>query len=141
MPAMREAGWGRLIQLASGEATRPFSNMPDYAATKAALVNLTVSLAHTLAGTGVTANTVSPGIIVTDAVQSFYRQVAARQGWGTDWSEIETAVLTHVLPNDVGRLGTPEDVASVTAFLASPLSGFIDGANIRVDGASVPTIN
>jgi len=141
MPAMRKAGWGRLIQLASGEASRPFANMPDYAATKAALVNLTVSVAHALAGSGVTANTVSPGIIVTDEVEKFYRDVAAREGWGEAWPEIEAAVLTHVLPNDVGRLGTADDVASVVAFLASPLSGFIDGANIRVDGASVPTIN
>ncbi len=52
IPQMKARGWGRLIQMASGEATQPFAFMPDYAATKAALVNLTVSLAKELARTG-----------------------------------------------------------------------------------------
>jgi 3-oxoacyl-[acyl-carrier protein] reductase len=71
---MRDRGFGRVIQLASGEATQPFACMPDYAAAKASLVNLTVSLAQELAGSGVTANTVSPGIVVTAGVEGFYRR-------------------------------------------------------------------
>jgi 3-oxoacyl-[acyl-carrier protein] reductase len=60
VPAMRDRGFGRVIQLASGEATQPFAFMPHYAAAKASLVNLTVSLAQELAGSGVTASTRQP---------------------------------------------------------------------------------
>jgi 3-oxoacyl-[acyl-carrier protein] reductase len=63
VPDMRQAGWGRVINVATGMATTPQAVMADYAAAKAAMVNSTVSLAKALAGTGVTANTVSPGVI------------------------------------------------------------------------------
>jgi NAD(P)-dependent dehydrogenase (short-subunit alcohol dehydrogenase family) len=141
IPQMKARGWGRVIQMASGEATQPFAFMPDYAATKAALVNLTVSLAKEVARTGITVNTVSPGIIVTGGVESFYREVAARRGWGTDWTQIEQWVLREVLDNPVGRLGRVEEVSYLVAFIASPLAGFINGANLRVDGGSTGVIN
>src|SRR5262249_51008646 len=66
VPQMRERHWGRIIQIASGDATEPLAFMSSYAATKAALVNLTVGLAKSLANTGITVNTISPGIIATD---------------------------------------------------------------------------
>ena len=141
VPQMKERGWGRLIQLASGEATQPFAFMPDYAATKAALVNLTVSLAKELAETGVTANTVSPGIVVTKGVERFYRQTAEERGWGSRWEEVERRVLAEILYNPTGRLGRAEDVANLVAYLASPLSGYVNGANYRVDGGSATSIN
>jgi 3-oxoacyl-[acyl-carrier protein] reductase len=140
-PGMQERGWGRIVQLASGEATAPFPTMPDYAATKAALVNLSVSLAKHLARTGITVNTVSPGIVVTDGVERFYRQVAAERGWGDEWAEIEAGVLREVLDNPTGRLGRPEDVADLVAYLVSPLAGYVNGANLRVDGGSTPCVN
>jgi 3-oxoacyl-[acyl-carrier protein] reductase len=140
-PGMRERGWGRIIQMATGEATAPFAHMPDYSASKAAMVNLTVSLTKSLAGTGITVNTVSPGIIATPAVQQWYRAIAGQQGWGETWPEIEHGVLRDVLPNTVGRLGQEEDVATLVAFLASPLAGYISGSNFRVDGGSTATVN
>jgi 3-oxoacyl-[acyl-carrier protein] reductase len=115
--------------------------MPDYAATKAAMNNLTVSLDRELGGTGITVNTVSPGIIVTEGVETFYRQMATERGWGTQWPDIEAGVLAEVLGNDIGRLGQPEEVASLVAFVASPLAGYICGANLRVDGGATPTVN
>lgn len=141
VPKMKKNGWGRILQLASGEATQPFAFMPDYAASKAAVVNLTVSLSKELAGTGIGVNAVSPGIIVTPAVQEFYRRSAATRGWGQDWRAIETGILRDILPNTVGRLGKVEDVAHLITFLASPLSDYINGANYRVDGGSTVTIN
>src|SRR5262249_42905797 len=83
LPAMRAARFGRIIQIGTGEAINPFATMPDYAASKAALLNLTVSLSKHLAGSGVTVNTVSPGIIVTPGVQEFYRKEAARRAGPT----------------------------------------------------------
>src|SRR5262249_3358421 len=67
VPDVRAAGWGRIINVASGMATTPQAVMADYAAAKAAMVNSTVSLAKALAGTGVTVNTVPPGVIHTES--------------------------------------------------------------------------
>jgi NAD(P)-dependent dehydrogenase (short-subunit alcohol dehydrogenase family) len=141
VPAMRERGWGRVIQIASGEATNPFATMPDYAATKAALVNLSVSLAKSLDRTGVTANTVSPGIVVTRGVERFYRDTAQQRGWGESWHEIERHVLAEVLDNPCGRLGRPEEVAGVVALLASPRADYVNASNWRIDGGSTACVN
>jgi len=68
-PHMREIGWGRIINIGTGMATTPQPVMADYAAAKAALVNASVSLAKALAGTGITVNTISPGLIGTEGVE------------------------------------------------------------------------
>jgi 3-oxoacyl-[acyl-carrier protein] reductase len=140
LPSMRAGGWGRIIQIGTGEAINPFPTMPDYAATKAALLNLTVSLSKYLTRSGITVNTVSPGIIVTSGVEQFYRQEASRRGWGQDWTAIEAGVLAEVLDNPVGRLGRPSEVADLVAFVASPLAGYINGANLRIDGGSTAVV-
>jgi 3-oxoacyl-[acyl-carrier protein] reductase len=141
VPQMRERRWGRIIQIASGDATEPLAFMSSYAATKAALVNLTVGLAKSLANTGITVNTVSPGIVATPGVRRFYTALAERSGWSTDWGCIEQHILTDVLPNPTGRVGTVEDVANLIAFLCSPLTGYINAANLRIDGGSTHSIN
>jgi 3-oxoacyl-[acyl-carrier protein] reductase len=140
LPGMRASGWGRIIQIGTGEAINPFPTMPDYAATKAALLNLTVSLSKYLARSGITVNAVSPGIVVTPGVEQFYRQEASRRGWDEDWTAIEAGVLTEILDNPVGRLGRPTEVADLVAFVASPLAGYINGANLRIDGGSTGVV-
>lgn len=141
-PPMKFAGWGRIINIASGVATQPTVAIADYAAAKAALVNLTVSLAKELAYTGVTVNTVSPGTILTPGLESAVRGIATANGWNTDdWSELETRTAREIWPNPTGRVGRVEDVASMAAYLASPLAGFINGANYRVDGGNITAIN
>jgi NAD(P)-dependent dehydrogenase (short-subunit alcohol dehydrogenase family) len=140
LPGMRTAGWGRIIQIGTGEAINPFPFMPDYAATKAALLNLTVSLAKHLDRTNITVNTVSPGIVVTPGVEKFYRAEATRRRWGQDWPTIEAKVLAEIINNPTGRLGRPEEVANLVAFVASPLAGYINGANLRIDGGSTAVI-
>jgi NAD(P)-dependent dehydrogenase (short-subunit alcohol dehydrogenase family) len=141
VPWMKKGGWGRVIQISSTVATQPFPFGPDYAAAKAAMVNTTVSLAKDLAGMGITVNTVSPGPILTPAAERVFRDVAKQQGWGEDWPEIERQGVKHLVPNPVGRIGRVEEVAAAVAFLASPLASFINGANLRVDGGYVTSIN
>ena len=102
---------------------------------------MTVSLAKELATTGVTANTVTPGPIMTAGWIEWARGIAKARGWGDDMAQIERRIVQEVLPNSVGRVGRVEDIANAVAFLASPLAGFINGANVRVDGGAAQSVN
>jgi 3-oxoacyl-[acyl-carrier protein] reductase len=136
VPEMRRAGWGRVVNISSGEASKPFAHMPGYAATKAAINNATSSLCQALAGSGVTVNSVSAGLIRTAEVERWFYAEAEARGWRDDWDEIEAHILKSYLPVPVGHIGNPDDVARVVAFLASPDAAYINGAVVRVDGGS-----
>ncbi|CAN7300576.1 SDR family NAD(P)-dependent oxidoreductase [Phenylobacterium sp. LjRoot225] len=140
VPDMVAAQWGRVINVSSAVAVQPNNMGADYSGAKAALNNFTLSLAGSLKGVGVTANTVSPGIIMVDGMLRF-----GRQKYGDPNLTIEG--VTQRLAADkvfdlppAGRLGTPQDLALVICMLASPMSGFITGANYRVDGGQVRTV-
>lgn len=124
--------------MGSRAATSPLPNMVDYSAAKAAVVNMTTGLARHLAGSGITANTVSPGVIVTAGMRRMFEDRAAAQGRPAPWNELEPQVLAEYAPNPSGRLGTADDVAAAVAFLASPLAGYINGIDLRVDGGITP---
>ena len=142
VPGMKQRGWGRVIALASVVATMPVPAGSAYSATKSANANLAVSLAKALAGTGITSNTVSPGMIVTPGVEDLLKGMAAQFGLQSDnLPVLEQYALEHMVPNPSARLGRPEDIAAAVTFLASPLAGYINGANLRVDGGTVPTVN
>lgn len=136
-PAMKERGWGRIISISSGEASKPVVAQSAYSASKAAVLNLAVSLANALANTGVTSNAISPGLIWTGAVDKF----ADELGFPQDKTEREQKLIAALAPNPSGRLGRVEDIANAVAFVASPKADYINGANIRVDGGSTPTVN
>jgi 3-oxoacyl-[acyl-carrier protein] reductase len=142
IPQMKRRGWGRIIQLASTSAMQPLPfSLPDYHASKAAIVNFSVGLSKYLGGTGITVNTVTPGTVLTPAIERTFRDWARKRNWGDDWDEVERRVVAEMFPNPSGRVGRIEDVANMVAFIASPLAGFVNGANFRVDGGRVPTIN
>jgi NAD(P)-dependent dehydrogenase (short-subunit alcohol dehydrogenase family) len=121
VPKMAERGWGRVVNIASGAAVQPSLGQPAYAASKAGLVSLTRSVAQEFGGRGVTANAVLPGLIATPLVQSMPQHLQA----------------PAVNASPVGRLGEPEEVASLVAYLASPAAGFITGVAIPCDGGLV----
>jgi 3-oxoacyl-[acyl-carrier protein] reductase len=103
---------------------------------------LAVALALPLAGTGITVNSVSPGLIHTGGVEDVLKKHAAEAGWGADWMMIQRQWFEQVLGNRaVDRLGTPQEVADLVAFVASPCAGYINGANLRVDGGLTPSVN
>jgi 3-oxoacyl-[acyl-carrier protein] reductase len=140
VPEMVAAKWGRVIQISSAVALQPNALGPDYSGAKAALNNFTVSLAGSLHNAGVTINTVSPGVIMTDGLMRF-----ARMQYGEP--EMSVAEITRRMVEDkifdlppAGRLGVSEDIGMVVCLLASPRSGFVTGVNYRVDGGQVRAV-
>lgn len=140
-PKMKERRWGRIIQIASVAGTHPHSGSPDYSATKAANINMTVSLSRELAQSGITVNTISPGPILTKGVEKVLRDIAQDRKWGSEWATIEKHAIREIFPTLVGRFGKPQEVAAMIAFLCSPHADFITGADFRVDGGRAGSIN
>ncbi|MGH2415455.1 MAG: SDR family NAD(P)-dependent oxidoreductase, partial [Microcystaceae cyanobacterium] len=134
VPGMKERGWGRVIAIASGEATMPIATHAAYAATKSANLNLSVSLAKALTGTGITSNAVSPGLTLTPGVLKMLQGMAPSMGWSTDPVELEQQAAKDFAPNPSGRLAQPQDIAALVTFLASPRAAYVNGTNVRVDG-------
>ncbi len=139
VPAMRERGWGRVINIATGAAITPTSAQPDYAASKAAMLNLTLSLSKALKRTGVTSNAVSPGMIRTQGLERFLTGFAAKRGWGDDLSRAEQYVLDGS-GQTVGRVGEVDDVAYAVCMLAGPRADFLNGVDLHVDGGASPSM-
>jgi 3-oxoacyl-[acyl-carrier protein] reductase len=140
VPMMCRRRWGRVITIGGGLALQPAAPQPDYNASLAARHNLSVSLARELKGTGVTSNVVAPGAIRVQAVEDLLTRLAPSRGWGTSWEEIERGAVHEFVPNDVGRLGRPEEIAAAVAYLASPHADYVSGATLRVDGGTIRSI-
>ena len=116
----RQGGGGKIINVASRAGHRGELTFADYGASKAALLNLTKSIARSCAPDGIVAMAVAPGFIETDMAA---RDLASRR------AQIEAEI-------PLGYVGTAQDVAHVITFLASPLATYVNGATIDVNGAS-----
>lgn len=138
LPGMRNAGWGRIINLGTVGSTRPNRGMPHYYAAKGALANLTVSLAKEVAGAGITVNLVSPGLILTPEVEASYLERGRERGWGETWEEIEPHVARDI---PLGRIARRDEVADLVVFLASERAAFLHGQNIRIDGGALDIVS
>lgn len=143
LPAMRQARWGRVINISSGAATMPPATGPDYSAAKAAINAMTASMAKAVAVDGVTVNAISPGTIKSARLEEGFRMAAEARGIAAKdapWVEIERGVLPLFAAVPLGRVGELEELADAVAFLASPLAAYITGTNLHVDGgfSSIP---
>jgi len=115
---MVERGWGRIINISSVNGEKGQAGQTNYSAAKAGMHGFTMALAQELASKGVTVNTVSPGYIGTDMVRSIRQDVLDK--------------IVATIP--VKRLGLPEEIASIIAWLASDESGYSTGADFSVNG-------
>jgi 3-oxoacyl-[acyl-carrier protein] reductase len=123
-PVMKARRQGRIVTISSGAGLRPsLTGIQAYAASKHALVGLTRQLALELGPFGVTVNSVAPGFVLSNP--------NSRAQWDSYGPEGQSALLDRIATR---RLGRPEDIAAMTAFLASEEAGWITGQVISVDG-------
>jgi NAD(P)-dependent dehydrogenase (short-subunit alcohol dehydrogenase family) len=121
---------GRIVTIASQAGKVGFANWGAYCASKAAVVIFTQTLALEVAPYGVTANSICPGAMLTAMTRESIRIEAARAGW-EDPDEM-LAERGRALP--LGRLGTPDDVGAMAAWLASDEASFTTGASFNLTG-------
>jgi acetoacetyl-CoA reductase len=116
---MAERGWGRVINISSVNGQKGAFGQTNYSAAKAGMHGFTKSLALEYARKGVTVNTVSPGYIGTKMVLAVPKEV------------LDAKIIPQI---PLGRLGTPDEVAALVAYICSDEAGFMTGANVAING-------
>ena len=125
-PGMKRVRKGRIINISSGAAFRPSrTRIQAYATAKHAIIGFTRQLARELGPSGITVNSVAPGLTLTDADK--------QRTWDDCGAEQQALFLTGIA---LGRLGTPQNIADAVVFFASDLSSFVTGQVLPVNGGS-----
>ena len=120
VPAMREKGWGRIVNFASLQTFRAFPNGIAYGASKAAIGQLTRAMAEAWSGLGITANAIGPGFFPTKLTQTVFAD--------------EERAARNAAQTCIGRNGRMEDIDGPMLFLCSPASDYVTGQILMVDG-------
>jgi NAD(P)-dependent dehydrogenase (short-subunit alcohol dehydrogenase family) len=138
-PAMLDRNWGRMIFVASESALMIPGEMVHYGMTKTAQLSIARGLAEQTRGTGVTVNSILPGPTRSEGIVGFIRSVVDNKD--APEAEREAEFFAKFRPTSlIRRLIEAEEVASMVAYLASPLAAVTNGAAIRVEGGLIPTI-
>jgi len=143
IPGMVERRWGRIINIASTSAREPDTVVIHYNCAKAGLLALSKTLANAYAKDGVLVNCVLPGLTRTPAVEASAAKRLKEQGVDVGGMSPDDLVDRYYMPRrplPIGRIGQPEDLAAIVAFLASDRAAFITGTAINVDGGWVKSI-
>ena len=136
LPAMKRANWGRIIFISSESAVQIPAEMIHYGMTKTAQLAVSRGLAESLAGTGITVNCVLPGPTRSRGVNDFVESLAKREGKSFD--ELEKEFFRTMRPTSlIRRFASPDEIASLVAYVASPLSSATMGAALRADGGVI----
>jgi NAD(P)-dependent dehydrogenase (short-subunit alcohol dehydrogenase family) len=139
LPGMLERNWGRIVFLSSESAINIPVDMIHYGLTKTANLAISRGLAKRAAGTGVTVNAVLPGPTLSEGVGAMLKAAADEAGQSID-EAAEAFVKQHRPSSIIRRAATPEEVASMVVYVASPQASATTGAALRVDGGVVDTI-
>ena len=136
LPAMRKADWGRIVFISSESGVQIPAEMIHYGMTKTAQLAVSRGLAEAVAGTGITVNSVLPGPTKSRGVGEFVEALAKTEG--KSFAAFEKEFFEKVRPTSlIKRFATPAEVASMVAYVASPLASATTGAALRVDGGVV----
>ena len=136
LPSMQRKNWGRIIFISSESGVQIPPEMIHYGVTKTAQLAVSRGLAESLAGTGITVNCVLPGPTRSRGVEEFVTALGKREG--KTFAQFETEFFQKVRPTSlIKRFARPEEVASLVAYVASPVSSATTGAALRVDGGVV----
>jgi len=136
LPVMRRKNWGRIIFLSSESGVQIPPEMIHYGMTKTAILGVSRGLAEAVAGTGITVNSVLPGPTKSRGVTDFVDKLAKAEG--KSFAEFEKVFFKKMRPTSlIKRFASPDEVAALVAYIASPLSSATTGAALRVDGGVV----
>ena len=139
LPKMIDQDWGRIIFISSESGVQIPSEMIHYGTTKTAQLGVARGLAQQTSGTNVTVNSVIPGSTRSEGAEKFISDLAKEKGKSID--EIEREFFETVRPSClIKRFATIEEVATFVTYLVSPLAAANNGAALRVDGGTIPTI-
>ena len=139
LPRMKQRNWGRIVFISSESGLQIPVEMIQYGMTKTAQLAISRGLAETTAGTAVTVNAVLPGPTASEGAGAFVEQMSKAQGVSRE--EFERQFFKEARPTSLlQRFATTEEVASLVAFVCSPLASAINGAALRVDGGVVRAI-
>jgi len=138
LPLLRAAEWARIVNFAAHSIQRQNPRLVAYTASKAAVASLSKNLAKSLAPDGILVNTISPGTIVTASFTEVLDPFLRAEGLdSSDPVDVMTWIENNFhQPADLGRAGVPDEIASITVYLASRRNGYVTGANVNVDGGS-----
>lgn len=138
LPMLRTADWARIVTLSAHSIQRQNPRIVAYTAAKAALSSITKNLSKSLAKDGILVNCVCPGTIVTASFTENLKDILAADGLdATNPVDVMTWIDDNFhQPCDLGRAGLPEEIASITTYLASRRNGYVTGATVNVDGGS-----
>ena len=139
LPGMLRKNWGRVIFISSESAQQIPVEMVHYGMTKTAQVSIARGVAQTVAGTGVTVNSVLVGPTASEGVGTFVKQFADQQGITTE--QFEKQFFVNVRPSSLlKRFETPKEIGELIAFVASAQAAVINGAAVRAEGGVVTSI-
>ena len=138
LPHLRESGHAAIVNVASTSGKRPSAGMPEYSVTKAALLSLSRLVADVHAGDGIRCNAVAPGPTLSPAWLA--PGGLADQTADVSGRDREQVLESVAAGRPLKRMAEPEEIASVIAFLCSPLSSYVTGAAWSADGGTVPVI-
>ena len=136
---MRKRDWGRIVFISSESGVNIPSEMIHYGVTKTAQIAVARGLVETTVGTKITVNSVLPGPTASEGVEQFIKEMAKQSN--TNAESVEKELFEKIRPTSLlKRLATSEEVASMVAYVCSPLAAATNGAAHRVDGGVVRSI-